>query len=194
MTFQEELTLLIVDKIALGALIGIIAFIANGIIERIRLRHSIHTEIAKLRINYISKYWQDYQCIIGKIEDIHLSAMAIEHRITKEMPIEEVIKLLQEHKVSKETIKKYNIELLPRIKVVQNDIITLEKYFENNRFWLGDKIYKRLAKAWDNLYDYAYLIKTKRLSKDNNISVELYKASYKAMRLREDVFSYIKDL
>jgi gas vesicle protein len=117
-TFSEKIILLVTDKLILGAIIGVAGLWATRLLERYKSSQSIREEVAKERVNRISRIWEEIIHLRKEFNLVHMNAMSV--AISKSNP-EEISVTYQDFR---KKIEKINLDI----------------YY--NKFWLG----KRLAK------------------------------------------------
>lgn len=70
LTFNQQLTLILVDKLAIGAVIVIVVFVGQWILEAYKGRQALWTEISKERVKHIACEWNEmnkWDAIVGEL-------------------------------------------------------------------------------------------------------------------------------
>lgn len=142
LTFEQEIWLLAIDKLALGAFIGLIAFIGNRALERYRSRQIILEEAARLRLAKIAPLWDELNNIHYILQSTYLRACGICQTIDAKhgginYRLENNLKLLQP---LPESVENFAKELLPQIENTEQKIITFQLSLVKNDYWLGRKL------------------------------------------------------
>jgi hypothetical protein len=193
LTFGQQLALAIVDKLALGgALVGV-GYVANRYLESHKTRQVFAAEVARRRLEAIGAVWEGlagyehaaYLAITRAVavlaEDVRASGVALPSPLPRDA--RKIAKLLVPHRDHSLTAKgraKLNTitaELTPALHAKADD---LSRLLSEQRFWLGNDIYKRLTAYQRAIH------RTFRMIKPS--SIREYEKAYREMaKKREDV-------
>ena len=138
MKFKEELIITIVDNLLIGAIIIILAYLFNKLLEKFKSRQSFLNEIAKERVSKISECWEVIYSWEYNIQSLY-TLMA--HMSENAESVQSYNEKLRSNKNIDELIKNIN-QQFPKVKE------TIEK----NRFWTGNDLYRKFVGYGSSLY------------------------------------------
>lgn len=164
--FQQQVILVILDKLLIGILIAVAGYIANRSIERYRRRQAFLSFAASKRLDAIGEAWLqiyqlDYLCwqAINKVKAIH-----------------------NKKGVSKEVISS---TISKQIKMVKGEVSRILKYLSENRFWLGEDAHSQYVS-----YVFALDELVNKFIDEGTVDVSFAQSKLKS--LREDVLAAIQ--
>lgn len=140
-SLSEQMVLLLVDKLLIGALVGIAALLATRGLERFKASLSLRGEVNKARVEHIGKLWE-------MLSSVHaLLAELIERR--RRIVAEELLKLdgptrsrlLAANKLPPEAEERIVHEVKADVERRSQEIGHAWELLEANRFWLGPKLH-----------------------------------------------------
>lgn len=140
-TFNEKLALLLIDKVAIGVLIGIATFCASLMLERFKTAISFRSEMDKIRVQKMGELWD----IFGQVNLQLGESISCKKRILEE---EHVSLNSDIQGVAKERIIS---EVLPNIVESLKGLEQAYSTLETNRIWLGDRLYNIHLKHLNSL-------------------------------------------
>lgn len=138
MTFEEQLYITIIDKLLIGALIVVVGFTFNRLLERFKSKQSFSNEMAKQRVTKISECWEIMYKWEYKIQSIY-TLMAHYSDISSSK--EEYNRMMKEDDTIKKLVEDIN-KIFPLVK----------ETVERNRFWTGNDLYKKFVSYGSSLH------------------------------------------
>lgn len=133
MTFAEEVTLSIINKIGIGAIVGLCGFILNLLLEKYKTTQAVREEVAKLSINKISEIWDGLEKIHVELVQIGLEIIDIKYR--------DKIQSKALESITKKTEEIFTKKIIPNILRISEETIPSMRYkIHSYRFWLGKKL------------------------------------------------------
>jgi hypothetical protein len=160
--FQQQLLLMVLDKAALGSLMGIAVFLGNRALERYKSRQAIREETAKLRLEKIAPLWEELSNIHVELQDIYIKACKID---LAESFSEQGILYRKEKGYKKPwepmpgSVERFKKELLPQVHEVIQSIGRFRYTTAKTEFWLGQKLTKMIQEHTDDLYSLSSCMK-----------------------------------
>jgi hypothetical protein len=136
MTFEQQLWLTLIDKLAIGLLIAIAVFILNRILEKYRGAQAFQNEIAKQRVSKISEVWSQLYTF-----DSIASQIIYDSSELHELYVKDPAKL--ELELAK--------NISPLEKKASETAEAVHDIADRNRFWLGEELYQRFRSYHKNL-------------------------------------------
>jgi len=167
LTFWQQFALMIVDKLAIGIVIVIVALIGQRIIETYKGRQALWTEISKQRVKHIACEWNEmnkWDAIVGKLyaklqhilESELDSQTRLNDRAKTALPeLSETIAFLSGlnlESISGGLTEQCKQELSPLIEESVQQSAVVGVALQANRFWMGDELYKHCRRFQRTLY------------------------------------------
>ena len=168
MTFQQQLLLILVDKLAIGLLLALAGFLFSKILERFKTRQAFQNEIAKQRVSKISEVWAAIYSWEALVSQIVYDTSDLQIRY-KQDP------------ANLEAALESEIEPLHDKANQRSQVI--HELAEVNRFWLGEDLYQRFRHYSNNLIDYLNAFFDKDLRKVQELKSQREK-------MKQDVFHF----
>ena len=114
---NQQLLLVVVDKLLLGGIIGIFVFFANRMLEQYKTNQKLREYIAKKRFEQLEPFWEKMDGIRNEVTIVYLRSMgSIGSNLSEE-----------------DLLQPFN-DLNEKINKVHKDI-------RNTRFWLGKRLW-----------------------------------------------------
>ena len=148
MTFNQQLIITIVDKLAIGLIIILIGLFLNTILERFKSKQALISELAKIRAAKLSEVWE----LLYKQEALINQSMmkVLSYRLT-------LLESAKDRKgYSKKDFQEAISEALSYIKNSKEIADKFEKLLEKNRFWIGEKLFRKCRKHKNMLSSFSY--------------------------------------
>jgi hypothetical protein len=164
--FQQELILVILDKLLIGLLIGIAAYIANRSIERYRHRQAYVEFAARKRLEAIGEAWLK----LYKLDSLYWKS------------INEVVSLRDKKDLSNEIISSTISE---QTRAIKDDELKILEYLSENRFWLGKDAHQRYV-------SYVFALGELINKFSDGTTIDIASAHSKLNSLREDVLEAVE--
>ena len=140
LSFEQTVAASIIDKIALGSVVGIGAYVVNRWLERYKSRQAMVAEAAKVRVAKIAELWQGLHDVRSRIIDLSMQTMWIiideRRKLTNEALGE-----LQSEELPESAPTRIGKEMGPAHEDVGRTLASLESQLLASRFWLGKRLY-----------------------------------------------------
>jgi hypothetical protein len=137
MTFEQQVQLILIDKLAIGLLIAIAVFGLNRILEKYRSAQAFQNEIAKQRVSRISEVWSQLYSFESLVSQIIYYSSNL-HELYDKDPAK------LEYELSK--------DIAPLDKKAAETADAVRDVADRNRFWLGEDLYQRFRAYHTNLF------------------------------------------
>lgn len=163
LTFQEQVVLLIVDKLAIGSIIALVGFIGLRITEKYKARQTLIVEITKTRISKLSNIWE-------RVDRLTRDADALVKR-RYDLEREEGCKIISTYPVGRLTptqMQELSItvkqrvqhEIIPNIEQLLSEYEELSRQISDSYFWVGKRFLDPFVSRIYTLKQYIELLKT----------------------------------
>jgi hypothetical protein len=147
-SFNEQLIITIVDKLAIGLTIVLVGLFANAILERFKSKQALITELAKIRAGRLSEVWEllyEQEALINK------SMMkAVSYRLSLWKGAKD------RRDYFKKDFQEAISEALSYIKSSEEIAEKFENALEKNRFWIGEKLFRKCRQHKNMLASFAH--------------------------------------
>jgi hypothetical protein len=156
--FYEKLFLMVIDKLAIAAVIAGLVFFGQRKIEAFKGRQSFEVEISKERVKHIADEWEAMNAwdsavgqLIGRFTDLILAEqpqLSTGLRLTELVPQDlkttaELLARLQRKPDAETLIKNRCQEVLrPYLDESKAKALVVNEKIQQNRFWLGKELYE----------------------------------------------------
>lgn len=155
LSLEQEIILQVTDKIGLGLIVGIGGLFINRIIEKHKSKEAIRQEVAKTRINKMSKIWEGLFLERLKIEALDRRATSIELDKTRRTDSNT---FSDPNAVNPEALKIIQDSLLPDLLIIHNNLRKINQKIKLDHFWIGKEIKELLDMHISQLFEYVDII------------------------------------
>jgi len=140
-TFSQKVVLLLIDKIAIGALIGLGAFCASVLLERLKATISFRSEVDKVRVQKMGDLWNIFaqahtkleQAIVGKARIVREEVDILDNDTKARIMAAGVTPDNAKHRIVS--------EIKPIVEQGLQELTQAWPILEGSRFWLGERLY-----------------------------------------------------
>ena len=160
LTFNQQLALMLIDKLAIGLVIVLVAFFGQRLLEVYKGRQVLWTEISKERVKHIASEWNEmnkWDAIVGslyvKLQHILERQMGqkagVRISTTNQPELSETIAFLSQldlSAISAGLTEQCRQELDPLIAESTEQSAKVSLAMQENRFWLGRELYEHCRK------------------------------------------------
>jgi hypothetical protein len=168
MTFEQQLWLAIIDKLAIGLLIVIAIFFLNRILEKYRSAQAYQNEIAKQRVTRISEVWSQLYSFESIVSQIIYYSSKLHESYDKDPA-----KL--EYELSK--------DIAPLEKKAAETADAVHDLADKNRFWIGEDLYQQFQAYHSNIFQSHKAFESKDIQ-------TLQRLKYEREQMKQDVLHY----
>jgi hypothetical protein len=140
-TLIHQITLLVIDKVLIGALIGLAALLAARSLERFKSKAELSKEINKLRVEHISTLWERLSVLHARLAEIAVRRNRIRQEEMKALDEEARIHTIASDTLPPKATARILEEVMPDLEKYQIELIEMLELLERNRFWLGVQLY-----------------------------------------------------
>jgi len=183
-TFAEKVILLLIDKVAIGALIGLAWFCASIFLERLKTTLSFRSEVDKVRVQKMGELWN----IFGKIHTHLAAADAARARIVKEESESLDSKLkIAAGEIPEKAKNRIISEAKPRLEQGTQELEKAWPVLEAARYWLGSGPYAMHVEHLKALTEYSGALTKMQQSQKLDDVIEKLRAALKASQTRLDI-------
>jgi hypothetical protein len=155
----QQILVTVIDKLALGGIVGFAGFLANRMLERYKTSQALREEAAKERIKKLAPIWEELSKIRSELTIVFLKAMG---PVKSSIDQEEILR-------PDDLIKK---------------IATAHKNIAFNRFWLGERLWIKHDAYMSNLSTLAHDLK--KMISDSQGGEKFDERRFQEMRKRVD--------
>jgi superfamily I DNA/RNA helicase len=153
LTFQQQLTLMLIEKLGIGIIVVVAVLVSQWMIERYKARRGVWTEISKERVKHIADDWNEMNKWDGIVGDLYAKLQSIlEKNLKTNRPpsmgrpeLTETISFLSQlnlSKIAEGLTEQCKQELKPLIQKSEEQSDVVAKTLLENRFWLGKELYE----------------------------------------------------
>lgn len=200
LTFEQQLTMMLVDKLAIGVIILTIVFLGQRMLEAYKGRQALWTEISKERVKHIANEWQEmnkWDCLVGELF-YHLHLILLRHlpqapnvdaqASTGPMTLAQTAKFLTAwsgQDIPAELRSLCETELRPLIDKSIEQSKTVNAALQDNRFWIGKELFEHCEKFRSILHEICVAFDAKKFE-------ELATQAQQLDGYRQDVLTTLK--
>lgn len=194
MTLEKELWLLVIDKVLLGALIGLVAYFGARHLERFRTRLSVIAEADKLRLEKIAELWEEF----AEVELDLTVALQVRRRIVTEERdrLDAATKnaLFAKKQLPAPAIERLQKEVFPLVQSALHRLKKLPALVESKRVWAGKTLQEKHLTHMQWLVDFGGTLSKTMLSGDVVDDLDRVTPALKLNRSRLDVPALVREL
>ena len=136
MDLDNKLTYLIVDKVLIGVILALIGFLLKWMLTRFTARLAVESKLAEERVIRIGETW-------SKVYEYQYQVLEF---------IDAVMEAIQKFP---DDIEKRKKEIDHKVVPLGKDMIAgsnaVQKFLEEQRFWLGESIYKKFQDHFEKI-------------------------------------------
>ncbi len=166
MSFAEQLTITIVDKLLIGMVVAIAVFLFSRNLERLKSRQALTSEFAKQRVLKLAELW-------NSLDDFEHQASRVTRAIQMQLASGDL-----SHSADDPNGRFY-VEVLERGREIQALI-------EQSHFWLGDDMHRKLRSHWNEIMNQLNL-----LSESSAASVDFNAMRARLASSRDSILNYM---
>jgi hypothetical protein len=194
MTFEEELVLLVIEKLLLGTVIGLVAYFAARALEHFRTRLSVIAETDKLRIAKIAELWEAF----GEAELDLTVALEVRRRIVTEerdrLDRDAKMDLFAKRQLPAPAVERIQNEVVPLLQSGLDRVRKLPALVERKRVWAGKTLQEKHLTHMQRLVDFGAILSTTLLSGDVVEDLDRVKPALMLNFSRLDVPALVREL
>jgi len=155
LTFTQQLTLMIIDKLLIGLVILLVVFVGQRLLETYKARQIVWAEASKERIKHIAAEWNEmnvWDCIVGDVLYQIVQILVVQDpTLAKELSsgglrpgLHETVRVLSHAPTEriKELLAAPPETLAVKIKQSIDQGVVVDAALQANRFWLGKDLYE----------------------------------------------------
>lgn len=168
LSFNEQLLMMLVDKLAIGGIILIIVFFGQRMLEAYKGRQALWIEISKERVKHIAHEWREmnkWDCLVGDLF-YRLHLILLEHlphasdadaqANTGPLTLAQTAEFLapwRGQNIPEELRLLCEKELRPLIDQSIAQSRAVNAALQDNRFWIGKELFEHCEKFRSILHD-----------------------------------------
>jgi hypothetical protein len=194
LTFEQSVILAIIDKLALGGIVGIMGFIANHIIERYRANEAIRSKVADIRVQRISSLWEQLENVNLEILKVQLEGHQLINDDKSRWTKSELNSYNQNNQIPKLTINHLKSNYGTAINDLSSKINELQTLVAVKRFWLGEEMRDVMLNHIYSLKEYLELVRQDLLSGTKKTLTDYTEKGVEAYLSKEDITDLLKRL
>ncbi len=190
-SFTEQVLLIVIENLLIGILILIAGYFINKLLEQYKTSQAMRSEVAKKRVEELSKIWLEFNKIKSKLAYANAERIIID---------QEGIKLFNQKKRQvgnsedqsirdsekpKEIRDKLDSDILPKLNALLEDIINIDQTINTKRFWLGQQLFiihknhlfalnQYIERIKTNLHKWPMIGSNDKNEDPNNSGTEIY--------------------
>lgn len=138
-SLSDKLIVVIVDKLLIGLLIGVSAYILSRLLETFKSKQQLFNEMAKVEVNKISECWEhayESESIIKRI--VHKTAEIQTQNAGNKLKMREIMEN----------------EISPLFDLSSKKTDEFQESLARNRFWIASPLYEKFNKFHNSLVIY----------------------------------------
>lgn len=140
-TLADKIVLLVLDKVLIGALIGVGAFIAARALERFKSSLALRSEVSKVRVEHLGKLWEALSTLHTRLAELIVRRARI---ITEEWSaLDDAARaeLGLTNRLAPAAEMRIVRDVKGDLEAVLRDVREAWLLLEANRFWLGPRLH-----------------------------------------------------
>lgn len=194
--FAEKVMLLLIDKVAIGALIWLAAFCASIVLERFKAALSFHSEVDKIRVEKMGEVWNIFGPVYSQLNTAFERRGRIVNEEIKSWK-KEFDSLDDEAKIEMEILRVGEIpekarnriisEIKPSLEQTLQELLKSGPILDAGRYWLGERLYGMHLKHLNDLVKFSTELVEGLLTQNIEQFFETLHIRLKASRSRLDI-------